>query len=635
MVMVPVEHLDVGRIPTPLLVVSGADVVAASPAAVALLGMLVTDLAGRPVAELFDARSQGEVTNLVARGEGTGTAWTAVAPSRPLELAVGSESDGRRTVALRDLTDERRALGIIDAVADSTLVVDSRGRRLWPTGDPSSTEPLVDHMHPDDLPGVLEAFSGLRGAPDERVDRVVRSRADTDEDWQLVQIVGTSRLDDPEVGGVVVQVRRLRPGSQLSTDDPGSGRLLAFAESSPVGVVVVNRERQLVYSSPAARRLLHLEPGAGAADWLARLTPSSRGPVDRALTAALAGRHSGTFVAMCVLPDGSRRAMRTRLAPHLSAGSAPGAEALGAVVAFEDVTDEIAARAESERLLQMLDATSDFVAIFRPSGEILHMNAALAQVLESHREGGGSGRLGELIADRDEFIQRGLDAVADADTWHGELMIQVTPERSIPVSALGVVGRDEDGELDWVAMVARDISQLKEAEERLRRMATTDTLTGLANRALFTEQLEELVSRGIQSGRGLAVLFCDLDRFKEVNDLFGHAGGDLVLGEIAERLRGIIRGGDLAARVGGDEFVILCDGATDAESLAALAERVIEAVHRPIRVDGGSVRVGISIGVAVSHGPGPTGDRILTSADQAMYRAKATGGNRYRVVEVT
>jgi diguanylate cyclase (GGDEF)-like protein len=203
------------------------------------------------------------------------------------------------------------------------------------------------------------------------------------------------------------------------------------------------------------------------------------------------------------------------------------------------------------------------------------------------------------------------------------------------VSALGVVGRDDEGEVDWVAMVARDISQLKEAEERLRRMATLDTLTGLANRALFTEQLEELVERGQRSGRGLAVLFCDLDRFKEVNDRFGHAGGDRVLAELATRLLGIIRGQDLVARVGGDEFVILCDGSSDAEALAALAERVIEAVHEPIEVDGGSVQVGISIGVAVTTGPGPSGDRILTEADQAMYRAKATGGNRYRVVEVT
>ncbi len=162
--------------------------------------------------------------------------------------------------------------------------------------------------------------------------------------------------------------------------------------------------------------------------------------------------------------------------------------------------------------------------------------------------------------------------------------MNVAPGQIIPVSALGVVGRDEDGEVDWVAMVARDISELKEAEERLRRLATSDHLTGLANRALFTEQLEEVVARGNRTGRGLAVLFCDLDRFKEVNDEHGHADGDDVLVEIADRLLTIIRGDDMVARVGGDEFVILCDGSIDPDALAALAERVIETVHQPIDV---------------------------------------------------
>jgi diguanylate cyclase (GGDEF)-like protein len=124
-----------------------------------------------------------------------------------------------------------------------------------------------------------------------------------------------------------------------------------------------------------------------------------------------------------------------------------------------------------------------------------------------------------------------------------------------------------------------------------------------------------------------------------VNDEHGHAGGDRVLVEIADRLCTIIRGDDTVARVGGDEFVILCDGSSDPDALAALAERVIEAVHQPIAVDGDEVRVGISIGVAIADQtadqPAVSGDRILTLADQAMYRAKATGGNRYRVVEVT
>src|SRR6185503_9456058 len=154
---------------------------------------------------------------------------------------------------------------------------------------------------------------------------------------------------------------------------------------------------------------------------------------------------------------------------------------------------------------------------------------------------------------RDEFLGGALDALEGTDTWQGELVIRIGEGRTIPVSALGVVRRDEEGAIDWIAMVARDISSQKDAQDVLRRMATIDDLTGLANRALFTEQLEEAAEASQRSGRPLALLFCDLDRFKEVNDRHGHAVGDAVLRTIADRLQEITREGDLAARVGGDE----------------------------------------------------------------------------------
>ncbi len=204
--------------------------------------------------------------------------------------------------------------------------------------------------------------------------------------------------------------------------------------------------------------------------------------------------------------------------------------------------------------------------------------------------------------------------------------------RTIPVSSLAVVRRDEEGAIDWIAMVARDISSQKDAQEGLRRMATIDHLTGLANRALFTEQLEEAARASQSSGRPLALLFCDLDRFKEVNDRHGHAVGDAVLRTIAGRLQEITREGDLAARVGGDEFVILCQGVTDSDVLATLAERIIDSIDRPIQAGDATVKVGISIGVAVATGSEVDGDRLLIVSDQAMYRAKATGGNRYRIL---
>jgi diguanylate cyclase (GGDEF)-like protein/PAS domain S-box-containing protein len=652
---VPDEWVVVDEVPVPLLALREGVVVAASAGAGEVLGMEPSELVGTRLVDLLDEATAAVLDAVFAdvlagRGDPTEliVATHSADPSvgrRVVGMTVSAGADGRLLAGLRELTNERRLTAVIDAVADSTLVLDRDGRLLWqsealaarvPGGSANLGTHPVERLHPEDLPMVLEAFADLAGQPGGRLNRIVRSRAvDHDDIWQLIELVGASRVDDPELGGVVVQVRNLDVGSEVESTAQTDGPMLSMAEAAPVGILLMNRIERVMYASRAGRTLLGYGDSDDATDWRERVASGRRGEVDALVAAGLVGAAPTTLTIPFGPGDGGQTWLRIRVAPHLDARDQP----VGVIVTLEDVTAEVEARTESERLLQMLDATSDYVTIFRASGEILHVNAALAQVLEAHRAAGGSGKLGELIEDRQSFVSRGLEEVSTSDTWHGELMLNVAPGEVIPVSALGVVGRDDEGEVDWVAMVARDISEQKEAEERLRRLATSDSLTGLANRALFTELLEEFVARAASTGRGLAVLFCDLDRFKEVNDEHGHAVGDRVLVEIADRLCAIIRGDDTVARVGGDEFVILCDGSSDPDALAALAERVIEAVHQPIAVDGDEVRVGISIGVAIAHQPvdqpAVSGDRILTLADQAMYRAKATGGNRYRVVEVT
>ena len=634
------------ELPSPLLVLASGVVQDASPAVAALVGSTAEELVGTALADLVDpadrARLDAVLGQAVLAQGGSGPAEVAVrlASGAPVGLRAAGGSDGRILVALRDLATERRLGAVIDAVADSTLLLDPDGRLLWqsdalaarvPGGTANLGTHPVERLHPEDLPMVLEAFADLARRPASRLNRIVRSRAVAHDDiWQLIELVGASRVDHPDLRGVVVQVRNINAGSELESVAQTDGPMLSLAEAAPIGILLMSRAEQVMYLSRVGRELLGFGEADDATAWRDRFVGSHRRELDELVAAGLVGAAATTVTIPCMRPDGHRGSMRVRVAPHLDARDQP----VGVIVALEDVTAEVEARAESERLLQMLDATSDFVAIFRPSGEILHTNAALAQILDDHRAAGGSGNLGDLLEDREGFINRGLAVVATSDTFHGEIDLRVTPDRTLPVSALGVVGRDENGELDWVAMVARDISGLKEAERRLRHLATSDHLTGLANRALFTDHLDEVVERAGRTGRGVAVLFCDLDRFKEVNDRFGHAVGDRVLVEIAERLRAIIRGDDMVARVGGDEFVIICDGADDPDVLAALADRVIEAIGRPFAAGEEQTQVGISVGVAVSMGGHASGDRILTVADQAMYRAKATGGNRYRVQQV-
>ncbi|HXA28983.1 MAG TPA: EAL domain-containing protein [Candidatus Angelobacter sp.] len=169
--------------------------------------------------------------------------------------------------------------------------------------------------------------------------------------------------------------------------------------------------------------------------------------------------------------------------------------------------------------------------------------------------------------------------------------------------------------------------------EEMRHLAYHDSLTGLPNRALFTEHLERALARARRGGSRVTVLFLDLDRFKMVNDSLGHAAGDELLVAVGQRLRSCLRATDVAARLGGDEFAILAEdseGVTDAD---VVAERILEALREPISVHGRELSVTASVGVAVSGCADGNAEALLRNADLAMYRAKVDGLGRYLVFE--
>jgi diguanylate cyclase (GGDEF)-like protein len=230
--------------------------------------------------------------------------------------------------------------------------------------------------------------------------------------------------------------------------------------------------------------------------------------------------------------------------------------------------------------------------------------------------------------DRDERLARLVDHVVELAS--GNLAARLEPSAASDRLDAVIVGINMLAEeLEWLshdleARVAERTRQLKRAQHQLERLALYDPLTGLANRTLLTDRMTRAVTRAERGAAPPAVLLLDLDGFKSVNDSFGHATGDLLLVEMAHRLRAVVRDEDTVARLGGDEFAVVLSNATDDQALE-VADRIMAALTGPIVVGGATCWVGASIGVRLADRGQPP-DTLLRDADTAMYAAKAGGG---------
>lgn len=190
--------------------------------------------------------------------------------------------------------------------------------------------------------------------------------------------------------------------------------------------------------------------------------------------------------------------------------------------------------------------------------------------------------------------------------------------------------RDYEGRVVGASAIGRDITDQKRIERDLMRAAHYDSLTGLPNRGAFVEALRQAIAGGRRWGRQFAVLFMDLDHFKDVNDTMGHPAGDRLLKAVARRLEATVRETDTVSRFGGDEFAIICRDPADAASVAAFSQRLLDAVNQPIEIDGTLISSGASLGIAVYGADTVDAETMLSCADIALYRAKGAGRGTYR-----
>jgi diguanylate cyclase (GGDEF)-like protein/PAS domain S-box-containing protein len=225
-----------------------------------------------------------------------------------------------------------------------------------------------------------------------------------------------------------------------------------------------------------------------------------------------------------------------------------------------------------------------------------------------------------------------VDAVLRGESQEFDTWMTGPDGKRVELHAQFVPDRDAQGNVQGFYSLAFDITEAKNFERELERLARVDALTGLANRRRFEEELDAAVARAIRTGTALMVVSLDLDKFKQVNDTLGHAAGDEVLVEFGKRIRASVYNVDLVARLGGDEFVVLVQYTANTENGERIAKNILAAMQPPMHLSVGPVYAATSVGVGLQH-PVTSAADLLALADRALYEAKARGRNTYSLQE--
>ena len=429
----------------------------------------------------------------------------------------------------------------------------------------------------------------------------------------------------------------LRIARQQKALQQSEERLRAVLNTVNEGIAVSDRDARIILANPAAEKILGSDPGQipgtdpRTASWdpiHADGTPFTPETHPQVVTLTT-GKSQHDVIMGLRRPDGRRIWIQIDTEPLILPGDAKPYAVVGS---FTDVTGRLETARKVGLMASVFANTTEGVFIADAEGRILEVNAAftvLTGFAAADVVGKDWGLLdGEVLAE-DRFVQRMAESLAAEGSWREEV-----PMRGATLLFTASAVRDDAGKpTSYVGLLA-DVSHLKENEQRLRQMAHFDALTGLPNRILLKDRLDQALARAERAGEVFAVCFLDLDGFKDVNDQFGHEAGDLLLKEVATRLLGVLRHADTVARMGGDEFVILLLGLEWPGDADAILGRVMHAVAAPYDVQGSRIdHISASIGVACFPQDATDSTQLTQRADMAMYAAKRAGRHCIRRYE--
>jgi diguanylate cyclase (GGDEF)-like protein/PAS domain S-box-containing protein len=533
---------------------------------------------------------------------------------------------------------------LLDELPDVVIVLDAVGQVLWGnsraerffghTLDEYVGRSGLEFVHPDDLELVLRSLASIQS---KEVGTTLEVRLQSASGWRLIELIGTT-VGWFAPGAVLFCLRDLTERRRFEVARDETARFRSLVHNAAAITMLVSGSGHIDSVSAALTRMLGHDPEHVEHLPLVDLASEPDRP---ALAATLAEAARGaTAMQPAVVVANLRHRDGTDLPFELSiVNLVDDPTVCGFVVTAHDISARIAVELELRTALSLLKATlestADGVLVVDHAGRITSVN----------------GRLGEMFQSPEGFLDHKVDRPMDDKSVAFVLDQLVDPEAFLAVTELLYAHPEHettdilefkdgrvferfsrpqlvDGEIVGRVWSFRDSTERVRLESELSYQAFHDSLTGLANKALFTDRLNLAVARMERTRKPMAVMFLDLDNFKTVNDSLGHSVGDQLLGVVAEVLLGCIRSTDTAARLGGDEFAVLIDYLEGHSDIVALAERILTALRRPVTLGTTEVVATASIGITFGV-PGTTGEQLLRNADLAMYRAKEHGKDRF------
>ncbi|MEE7625555.1 sensor domain-containing diguanylate cyclase [Methylobacter sp. Wu8] len=294
-----------------------------------------------------------------------------------------------------------------------------------------------------------------------------------------------------------------------------------------------------------------------------------------------------------------------------------------------DLSEHKKAKQQLQLAATVFASSSEGILITDSSAHIVSANQALC-AMTGYDESELLGQPPSILQSgytADEDYNRMWESLNQTGQWQGDIIDRMKNGDLIPMRVSINQVKNTDNQITHYVAIMSDISEHKAKEEHLRHIAYHDPLTGLANRVLFDDRLEHAIKVAARNNTQFAVLFLDLDKFKPVNDLFGHKVGDRLLQKVADRLTRSVRETDTVTRLGGDEFVILLENVSNREMVEKLLNQIIDTISNAYRIDDYDIEIGVSAGIGLYPGDGTDAKTLLHHADTAMYERKGAKGS--------